>query len=73
MELGNIQNIIGPETVGVDDRVRSYLVPDDWEERVCTGILDDNDMNLTTPFQGPEDWNLARRAALALTFLRPPK
>lgn len=68
MELGNIQNIIGTETVGVDDGVRSHLILDDWEKRVCTGIWDDNDMNLATSFQEPEDRNLARCATPTLTF-----
>lgn len=63
MELGNAQNIIDTETVGVDDGVRSHLVPDDWKKRVCASIWDDNDMNLATWLQEPEDQNLARCAA----------
>lgn len=31
MKLGKIKNVIGTETVGVDNGVRSYLVPDDWK------------------------------------------
>ncbi|MBB6261823.1 hypothetical protein FHS77_002389 [Paenochrobactrum gallinarii] len=38
MELGNVRNIIGSETIGLDDGVRPHLVPDGWKKRVCADI-----------------------------------
>ncbi len=38
LELENVRNIIGNETVGLDDGVRPHLVPDGWKKRVCADI-----------------------------------
>lgn len=61
MKLGNVQNIVGTETVGVGDGVWPHLVLDDWKKTRLHGYLDDNDMNLT------------HSATPALPFLRPSK
>lgn len=73
MELGNIQNIIGAEIVGVDDAVRPHLIPDDWEKRVCTGIGDDNNITFPPRFNRPKTGTLPVAQRLRLPFLRPPK
>lgn len=73
MELGSVQNIMDTETVGIDDGVRSHLILDDWEKRVCTGIWDDYDMNLAPRFKSSKTGILPAAPRPRLPFLRLPK
>jgi len=32
--------VIGPKAIGIDDGIGPYFTPDDWNRRLCGGILD---------------------------------
>jgi len=68
LELGNVQHVIGPKAIGVDDGVRPYLVSYDGEKRVRAGVWDDDNMDFAATFQETENRNLAGCTAPSLAF-----
>ena len=73
LELGDVQHVIGPKAIGVDDGVWPHLVPYDGEKRVRAGIWDDHDMDFASPLQEAENRNLACCTAPSLALAATTK
>lgn len=68
MELRHIEHVIALEAVGIDDAVRLYLLADDRNKRVRTGVWHDDNIDLVGSLEQPEHRNFTSRAAPAIAF-----
>ena len=68
MEVGNIECVVGPERVCVDDTVRLHLLLDDRQQGLCPGVRNDRRIDLPTPLQKPENSHFSRSATPTLAF-----
>ena len=73
LELGNVQHVIGPKAIGVDDGVRPYLVSYDGEKRFRACIWDDHNMDFAATFQETKTGTLPAAPRPRLPLRRPPK
>jgi len=73
LELGNVQHVIGPKAIGVDDGVRPYLVSYDGEKRFRACIWDDHNMDFAATFQETKNRNLACCTASSLALAAATK
>ena len=58
-ELGNVEQIIGSEAVGVDHGIGLDALLDDGKKRFRSGIWDDDRVDLPASFEQPEDRHFA--------------
>jgi len=68
VEVGDIERIVSPECVRIDDAVRFHLLLNDGKKRFRLGVRDDRRVDLPTSLQQAEDSHFARRPAPALSF-----
>src|SRR5277367_5846111 len=68
MELGDVEDVIGGISVGIDNRIRDDLLSDDGKERVLADIGDHHSMDLAAALEDAEDGDLAGCAAPAFAF-----
>ena len=73
VELGDIQNVIGAVSVGVDDAVGSHALADDPAQRVRPGVGDHHRMNLARALEQTEDGHLARSTTAAFAVANTTK
>ena len=73
MELGDVEDVIGGITIGIDNGIRNDLPPDDGKERVLADIGDHHGGDLAAALEDAEDGNLAGCAAPAFAFANAAK
>ena len=68
LEAGDVEHVVGRETVCKDDGIRLYTLLDDGHERLAPGIGDDHGVDLASALEEAEDRNLSAGTAAAFTF-----
>ena len=73
MKLGDVEDVIGRIRVGIDNRIRNDLPPDDRQERVFADVRDHHDVDAAVALEDAEYGDLAGCAAPASAFANPAK
>ena len=72
-EFGDVQNVIKPVSIGVDDAVGPHALADDPGQRVRPCVRDHDCMDLARTLEQTEDGHLARSTTAALAFANTAK
>src|SRR5580698_6640010 len=73
VELGDVEDVIGGIRIGMDNRIRNDLLPDDGKERVFANVGDHHGVDPAAALEDAEDGDLAGCAASASAFANPAK
>jgi hypothetical protein len=73
VELGRVEDVIGGIRVGVDNRIRNNLLPDDGQERVFADVGDHHGVDFAAALEEAEDQDFAGCAAPRLPFAKAAK
>ena len=73
VELGDVEDVIGGIRVGIDNRIRNNLLPDDGQECVFADVGDHHGVDFAAAPEDAEDRDFAGCAAPALPLRTPPK
>ena len=73
VELGDVEDVIGGIRVGIDNRIRNNLLPDDGKERVFANVGDHHGVNFAAALEDAEDRDFAGRAAPAFALANAAK
>src|SRR3984957_784064 len=68
VELGDVEDVTGGIRVGIDNRIRNDLLPDDGKERVFAKVGDHHGVDPAAALENAEDGDLAGCAAPAFAF-----
>ena len=73
MELGDVEDVIGGITIGIDNGIRNDLPPDDGKERVLADIGDHHGGDLAAALEMPKTGILPAAPRPRLPLRTPPK
>ena len=73
MELGDVEDVLGGITIGIDDRIRNDLPSGDRKERVLADIGDHHGGDLAAALEDAEDGDLAAPLRPRLPLRTPRK
>jgi hypothetical protein len=73
VELGDVEDLTGGIRIGIDNRIRNDLLPDDGKERVFANVGDHHGVDPAAALEDAEDGDLAGCAAPAFAFANAAK
>ena len=73
VELGDVEDVIGGIRVGIDNRIRNNLLPDDGQECVFADVGDHHGVDFAAALEDAEDRDFAGCAAPAFALANAAK